>query len=186
MRISVRELIGAALFAALIAAGALASFPLPPFPGKVTLQIFFVLLCARALPPLPSFLAVFAYIALGLCGVPILSMGGGLQYVLQPTFGYLLGFLAGAPLASRLYRLECFKARPRLRHTVPGAALLLVSYAAGAPYLGFIMNTVMNAGLTWQNVLVTGCVIFLPIDAVKVALVYPAGNLLDRIHASWA
>lgn len=184
MRVSVRDLIGSALFAALIAAGALVSFPLPP--GKVTMQVFFVLLCARALPPFPTFLAVLAYLLLGLCGVPVLSAGGGFDYVLRPTFGYLLGFLAGAPLASRLYRLERFKARPWLRHTVPGAAFLLATYAAGAPYLGFIMNTVMNAEMTWQDVFITGCLIFLPVDAAKVILVYPAGNLLDRIRASRA
>jgi Flp pilus assembly protein CpaB len=34
----------------------------------------------------------------GLIGIPVFTRGGGIGYVLQPTFGYLLGFIAGAYL----------------------------------------------------------------------------------------
>lgn len=41
-------------------------------------------------------LAILAYIAIGLLGVPVFGMGGGIKYILQPTFGYILGFIFGA------------------------------------------------------------------------------------------
>jgi len=41
-------------------------------------------------------LAILAYIAIGLIGVPVFGLGGGLRYVLQPSFGYILGYLIGA------------------------------------------------------------------------------------------
>jgi biotin transport system substrate-specific component len=52
-----------------------------------------------------------AYLGLGLFGLPIFDQGGGLSYLQQPTFGYLLGFLPGAwvcgYMAGKLaYRLE--------------------------------------------------------------------------------
>ena len=35
-------------------------------------------------------------IFLGLAGLPIFTQGGGLAYVFQPTFGYIIGFAVGA------------------------------------------------------------------------------------------
>lgn len=181
MRVTTRSLILSALFAALVAAGAFVRFPLPPFPGMITMQLFFVMLCAFALPPLPAFLSVFAYIALGLAGVPVLSMGGGPQYVLQPTFGYLLGFLAGAPAASAVWRAERLKDRPPLRNVLAGTALLACTYALGAPYMGFILNVVKGTGMPWGKVALVGCVMFIPVDAAKIALAAMAARGLERV-----
>ena len=41
-------------------------------------------------------LAILAYIVIGLFGVPVFGLGGGFRYVLQPSFGYILGYLIGA------------------------------------------------------------------------------------------
>lgn len=41
-------------------------------------------------------ISVLVYILIGLLGAPVFAGGGGPAYVLQPTFGYLLGFSAGA------------------------------------------------------------------------------------------
>ncbi|MEM7769194.1 MAG: biotin transporter BioY [Cyanobacteria bacterium P01_E01_bin.6] len=37
-----------------------------------------------------------AYIFLGLTWFPIFTYGGGIRYIFEPTFGYLLGFVPGA------------------------------------------------------------------------------------------
>ena len=80
-----------ALFAALVAAGAFIRIPIGTVP--VTLQFVFANLAALLLGVKWGTLAIGLYIALGLVGVPIFTAGGGFTYVLQPTFGYLLGFL---------------------------------------------------------------------------------------------
>lgn len=41
-------------------------------------------------------LAILAYIIIGLIGIPVFGLGGGLKYVLQPSFGYIIGYLVGA------------------------------------------------------------------------------------------
>lgn len=41
-------------------------------------------------------LAILAYIAVGLVGFPVFGLGGGLKYIFQPSFGYIIGYLVGA------------------------------------------------------------------------------------------
>lgn len=40
----------------------------------------------------------------GLAGLPIFAQGGGLSYLLQPSFGYLIGFAAGAFVTGTMAR----------------------------------------------------------------------------------
>ena len=49
-----------------------------------------------------ALLSQVAYLALGLFGLPIFDRGGGWQYVLEPHFGYLLGFAIGAWICGSL------------------------------------------------------------------------------------
>lgn len=86
------------LFAALMAVGAFLHIMLPigPFQVTISLQIFFAILAGLFLGPKHGFLSVLAYLVLGLAGVPVFARGGGLGYVLKPTFGFLLGFPCAA------------------------------------------------------------------------------------------
>ncbi|MCB5624660.1 biotin transporter BioY, partial [Bifidobacterium animalis] len=61
-----------------------------------TLQFFFVLLAGILLGPKLGALAVLLYVVIGLLGLPIFAAGGGLAYIVRPSFGYLIGFIAGA------------------------------------------------------------------------------------------
>lgn len=80
-----------AIFLALIIVGAFIRIPVGMVP--VTLQLFFVLLSAQLLTPSAAFICILTYIVLGLIGLPVFSNGGGVSYVLHPSFGYLIGFL---------------------------------------------------------------------------------------------
>ena len=51
-------------------------------------------------------ISVGIYIILGLIGVPVFTSGGGPGYVLQPTFGYLIGFMVGAYVVGRFSELS--------------------------------------------------------------------------------
>ena len=81
------------LFTALIAAGAFIKITIPvqPVPMHFTLQFFFVLLSALLLGARRSLACVAAYLAIGLCGIPVFATGGGLSYLLKPTFGFQIG-----------------------------------------------------------------------------------------------
>ena len=49
-----------------------------------------------------ALISQIAYLSVGLLGLPIFDRGGGWQYILEPNFGYLLGFAAGAWLCGYL------------------------------------------------------------------------------------
>jgi len=82
------------MFVALIAAGAFIKIPIPVVP--FTLQYLFTMLAGLLLGGRKGCLAVCIYIALGLFGLPIFAQGGGIGYILQPSFGYIIGFAFGA------------------------------------------------------------------------------------------
>lgn len=62
----------------------------------VTYQIGAVLLTGCLGGGNAALLSQVFYLALGLMGLPVFDQGGGWEYVLEPHFGYLLGFLLGA------------------------------------------------------------------------------------------
>ena len=55
-------------------------------------QLPTVLFITALLGPTSGLLVVFLYVFAGICGIPIFSSGGGGDYFLRPTMGYLLGF----------------------------------------------------------------------------------------------
>lgn len=83
---------------------------LHPQPLGVTYQIGAVLLVGCIGGKNAAALSQIAYLALGLTVLPVFSQGGGIGYVQQPTFGYLLGFVPGAWVCGWL----AFKAKARL------------------------------------------------------------------------
>lgn len=72
-------------------------------PVPVTMQTFVVFLAALFLRPVQASGAVALYILAGIFGAPFFANAGwGIPYLLGPTGGYLLGFLAAAALMSAL------------------------------------------------------------------------------------
>lgn len=77
-------------------------------------------------------LSQIAYLALGLAWLPVFTKGGGLHYLREPTFGYLLGFVPGAWVCGWL----AFKVAPRLEFLAASClAGLLSVHAIGLIYL---------------------------------------------------
>ncbi len=89
-----KNMVLCALFVALIAAGAFIKIPIPVVP--FTLQYLFTMLAGLLLGGKLGFVSVGVYILLGLAGLPIFAQGGGISYVFQPSFGYIIGFAVGA------------------------------------------------------------------------------------------
>ena len=89
-----KDMVLCGMFVALIAAGAFIRIPVPVVP--FTLQLLFTMMAGLLMGGRRGALAVCIYIVLGLAGVPVFTQGGGLSYVLQPTFGYIIGFAVGA------------------------------------------------------------------------------------------
>ena len=92
-----KQLVLTALFAALTAIGAFLKIQIPVegIPA-ITLQFFFTAMAGVLLGAKYGAISQAVYVLLGLVGLPIFTMGGGFSYVLQPSFGFLLGLIPSA------------------------------------------------------------------------------------------
>lgn len=77
-----------------------AKLQVPFYPVPITMQTAVVFLLGLAFGPRVAVAAVLAYLAQGAVGLPVFAgtpeKGIGLVYMLGPTGGYLLGFVAAA------------------------------------------------------------------------------------------
>lgn len=158
-----RDMILAALFAALTAIGAFIRIPMVPV--AITLQLFFVMLAGLILGPKLGALSQAVYIAMGLIGVPIFTQGGGPAYILKPSFGYLIGFIATAFITGWLSRPKSGKTVGFIGIMAALIAGILADYAIGVPYMYFIVN--MAGNMAVSTALTSGFLVFLPGDIAK-------------------
>ena len=161
---SARKLVYTALLAVLTAAGAFLRIPLGF--SSITLQFLFTAMAGVLLGAGGGALSQAVYVGLGLMGLPIFTTGGGLGYVLQPTFGFLLGLIPSAAVIGALTRRSASSGRIVLA-CIAGLAVL---YAVGIPYMALILNGYMGKGMTPAALLWAYMVPFLPGDAVKIAV----------------
>lgn len=139
--IATKDMAACGMFAVLITVGAFIKIPIPVVP--FTLQFLFTMLAGIILGGRLGAVSVGIYIALGLAGLPIFAEGGGIWYLLKPSFGYLIGFCGAAYVTGRM--VEKMK-----KLTIPkclGAnfAGLVIVYAVGMIYYYVICNYVINS-----------------------------------------
>lgn len=148
------------LFAALSAAGAFISLPIPGSPVPIVVQNLFIVLAGLLLGPLEGSLAVLAFLLVGALGFPVFSGGrGGLAHFLGPTGGYLLGYLVAALLAGILGR----------RRGLWGTIIATVTAYLAILGLGVLgLHLVKN--VDWTKALAIGALPFLPGDGIKAVL----------------
>lgn len=159
-----RNCILCALFAALTAVGGFVRIPFPL--AALTLQFLFTAMAGCLLGAGYGALSQAVYVLLGLAGVPVFALGGGLSYVLQPTFGYVLGLIPAAWLIGWLTR----RGAGFGRFFAAMLAGLAADYAVGLPYLALIANGYLGRGLSARAVLYSGLLVYLPGDLLKLAL----------------
>lgn len=144
MKLKPNQMVLVALFAALTAIGAFIRIPVPLVP--FTLQFLF---CAYAGLLLGARLGLYSqllYVGIGLIGLPVFTKGGGISYIFQPTFGYLVGFILCAFVIGKL--TENIKYLSFRRLLLPILAGLAIIYALGVPYLYFIINYYLGKTMT--------------------------------------
>lgn len=149
-KLSTHQLLLSALFTALIAMGAFIRIPVPVVP--FTLQFLFTMLAGLFLGPKLGMISVIAYIILGLVGFPVFTEGGGPGYLLQPTFGYLLGFAVATYVTGYIVHKV---SRPSMYRLLTANFVgLAIVYVFGMAYYYFICNFVSNTPIgVWPFVL---------------------------------
>ena len=169
-RSTVLPLVLTALFAALTAIGAFLRIPA----GEIsfTLQVFFTSMAGILLGPWWGAASQVVYVLLGLIGLPIFTEGGGLMYLAKPSCGFLLGLPLMAMVIGLLTRdlkastLRGHAVRGMLRIALACVAGLAVLYLIGLPYMYFVLAGKWSI----QKTIVSGCLIFLPFDALKIVV----------------
>jgi len=173
-----RSIIYIALFAALTAIGAIfIRIPLPFVP--ITLQVFFCLLAGILLGARLGMTSQIVYITVGLCGIPVFTLGGGLAYVLQPTFGYLLGLIVCAFMVGKLVE-KTNKITVTKLFAINFIGVLII-YAIGVPYLYLIKTLYLNSQTSIWMVLYYGFILTIPGDIIKCYLAALVGAKLIPI-----
>lgn len=163
MKSNVRNLVYMALFIVLITIGAKVVIPIPVCP--FTLQLLFTTLAGLVLGPVYGGISVLCYIVLGLIGVPVFATGGGFGYVLQPTFGYLVGFAAGAFLTG-IIAGKNREACSFLRLLAANLAGLLVVYLMGIVYFWLIKTFYIGNPIGFKALILYCFVLAVPGDIV--------------------
>jgi biotin transporter BioY len=113
----------------------------------ITMQTAVVLLSGVFLGSKKGAMSQITYLLGGISGLPWFSRGGGLVYILSPTFGYILGFVAAAYVTGKLTESSW-------NNNIIGAFLTIIFgnvfiYALGLLWLaGFVgFSKVLSVGL---------------------------------------
>ena len=174
MKINIRDIITVALFVALTAIGAFIKIPAAPAP--ITLQFLFTALAGILLGSKYGALSQLLYMLIGLFGVPIFTKGGGPNYIFEPSFGYIIGFIFAAYVIGKIVERE---KSPSIKNIFFASLIgTIVIYIIGVPYLYVILKYVNGVNISLYRALNIGLIIFLPGDILKSII---TGILGERI-----
>lgn len=148
----------------------------------ITYQVGAVLLTGCIGGPTAGAIAQIAYVVLGLFWLPVFAQGGGIEYIQEPTFGYILGFVPGAWLCGWL----AFRAKATLESLTLStfAGLLVIHlvgivYAVGLLYLNTINNDLLRGNL--QEMIVAYSVRPIPGQLIVVCTVALVAAVLRKM-----
>lgn len=183
----VRQIVFSGLCAALIAAGAFIRIPLPLVP--ITLQMPALVLTVLIFGSRISMTSVGLYIAVGLAGIPVFASGGGFGYVMQPTFGYLIGFFVSAAAAGAIvdfaHKGSMGNARKSLALLgLASVVLIIVTYTIGVTYLWLVLNNILDTPTSFMSALAIGVVPTIAKDFVVALVCVPLAYRIKKIFTS--
>lgn len=162
------------MFIALIAAGAFIKIPIPVVP--FTLQFLFTMLAGLLLGGKMGAFSVLGYIILGLAGLPVFAEGGGIYYILKPSFGYLIGFCLASYVTGKLAnQVEVPSLKRLLGANFIGLAIV---YSVGMIYYYVICNFVLMTPIGLKALVLYCFVLAVPGDIV---LCFVSAFLAKRI-----
>ncbi|MBR5272602.1 MAG: biotin transporter BioY [Clostridia bacterium] len=168
-----QKIVMCALFTVLIAVGAFLRIPLPL---PITFQLFFVVLAGLLLGSKLGATSAALYMIIGLIGIPVFTQGGGVSYVAQPTFGYIVGFIPAAFLVGFITER---KKNPSLKTSLLACLVgLLATYCVGMIYYYLIWRFVLNVELGIWIVFLRCFVLVAPGD---IALCFAAALLNGKL-----
>lgn len=164
-----KEIILAALFAALTCILSLIKIPVPISPTPITLQVLAVALSGAILGKKLGFFSQVTYVLLGAIGLPVFAGGtGGFNAIVGPTGGYIIGFIIAAYVIGWIVEKGSKKkasvTAQYLTILLAMAAGLIIIYTLGTLQLMVVAN------LTLNKAIIQGIVPFIIPDLIKLAV----------------
>lgn len=166
------KLVLSAVFLALITVGAYVRVPIPVVP--FTLQYPMTMLAGLVLGGELGCAVVAVYIFMGILGLPVFAGGGGFLYVLQPTFGYIIGFAIAAYVTGKIaHKAKSLRFRRLLLADFAGLAVV---YAVGMVYCVLISRFYLGSDIEVWSFLLTCVLIPVPKDILMCILMAQVGR----------
>lgn len=174
MKNSTKRVVLNGLMLTLLIVSAYIKIPIPYVP--FTLQFLVVTLCGQLLGAKNGGIIVGVYILMGLLGFPVFTSGGGIAYIFQPTFGYLIGFIFAAMASGYICR-KC-----RMRHVRLWANLIGIfcMYFFGVMYLYLLYYFYFQQKLGIIYILEIGILVQLPGDIILSIISAQIASRLSR------
>jgi len=167
MKFKTRDMVLISLFTALTAVGAFIQIPTPLV--SFSLQFLFCAYSGIFLGSKYGLYSQLLYVGIGLAGVPVFTKGGGVSYVLQPSFGYILGLILCAYIIGRIVeKMESISFTKLFLISVLG---LMMLYIIGVPYLYLMFNRVAENPMSFATAVKVGFLQYIVVDLAKCAVV---------------
>lgn len=117
---------------------------------------------------------------MGLVGIPVFTEGGGIFYILKPSFGYIIGFCLGAYVTGYIAHKT---GRASIRRFFAASVVgLIVVYFFGMLYYYILSNFYLNNYIGFKNMLIYFFLIFIPGDLISCFI---AAYISKRIYSSF-
>lgn len=161
MKIKGRHFALCGLFCALLAISSKIQIPTAVIP--FTLQSACFLLCILSLPSFLAPITIAIYLLCGLIGLPFFAQGGGFSYLLNPSFGYLIGFWVAS-----IVKFIAFKnTKPTFKNMLLISLICIaISHLFGNVYCYLILTVHLSTKITlFQSFIVNG-LYFIPTDLI--------------------
>ena len=179
MNLSIQDKVLIAVFAALTSIGAFIRIPIPYVP--FTMQFFFCSISGIVLGSKKGALSQLLYIFIGLIGIPVFTKGGGPQYILQPTFGYLIGLILASYIIGKVVELKSNDFKNLFLANIFGIACI---YVIGVTYFYLINKFYLGINMSIRVAIYNGLLLTFPGDIIKSILTASIGvRLLNTIKS---
>lgn len=157
----IKDLCLMGILLSLIIIGSYTKIPLP-YGGYLSLQFFFVMLTGLLLSPSKAFLTLLIYLIIGLCGLPVFAGGGGISYIMKPTYGFLISFLISAPVISYISKSD------EKRNIIACLIGLLITYVIGITYEYYILIYALHTKIKFSFLIIQAITTFMPKDVLTI------------------
>ena len=177
MKISTKDMVLCAVFAAVLCVFSIITVPVGEIP--ITLGVFGVLFTAVVLGAKKSFMSVLVFILIGAAGMPVFSgMKGGAGVILGPTGGYITSYIFMALIAGAAASKTKENPAGMLIRFAACIISVLVCYLLGT------MQFVLVSGNTFLQALAICVYPFVAFDLLKsAAAVFLGGQVRKRLVA---